>query len=95
MYFHAQQSSLASSKPDAFPIEIPSRPRVFDRDGVCLVVYQRQRRATQRCRTIVADTTTRVTDKGRSLFGRVAFLSLVSVEVNSFALESRIYEMQT
>lgn len=43
----------------------PSWPRVFDRNGTHVVVYQPQLKAWQRYRTLVADTAISITDQGQ------------------------------
>jgi len=61
----AQKVSATTSKPTSSPVSFPSWPRVFDRNGVHLVVYQPQLKAWQKYRTMVADTAISVTDKGQ------------------------------
>ena len=43
----------------------PSWPRVFDRNGTHVVVYQPQLKAWQKYRTLVADTAISITDPGQ------------------------------
>jgi hypothetical protein len=43
----------------------PSWPRVFDRDGTHVVVYQPQLKAWQKYRELIADTAISITDKGQ------------------------------
>ncbi len=43
----------------------PSWPRVFDRNGTHVVVYQPQLKAWQKYRTLVADTAISITDQGQ------------------------------
>jgi hypothetical protein len=70
----AQQSAAANTKPTSFPIDIPSWPRVFDRNGMHLVVYQPQLRALQRYQAMVADTAISVTDNGgKPLLGVISW----------------------
>ncbi len=54
----AQQSATATTT-------TPSWPRVFDRNGTHVVVYQPQLKAWQRYRELVADTAVSITDKGQ------------------------------
>jgi hypothetical protein len=44
-------------------VSVPSWPKVFDRNGVHIVVYQPQLRAWQKYRTMVADSAISVTEK--------------------------------
>jgi hypothetical protein len=75
----AQQSAPASSKPVSPPTTIPSWPRVFDRNGVHLLVYQPQVRAWQKYQTMVADTAVSVTDNGGK-----PLLGVISWRANTF-----------
>ena len=58
----AQQAPLAAAKPVG---ATPSWPRVFDRNGTHVVVYQPQLKAWQQYRTLVADTAISITDPGQ------------------------------
>jgi hypothetical protein len=60
----AQQAPLATAKPVS---ATPSWPRVFDRNGTHVVVYQPQLKAWQQYRTLVADTAISITDPDRNL----------------------------
>ena len=60
----AQQVSPAGSMPPLpASASVPAWPRVFDRNGVHIVVYQPQVRAWQKYRTMVADSAISVTEK--------------------------------
>ncbi len=59
-----QQTSQANAKPAATP-STPSWPRVVDRDGVHVVVYQPQLKSWQEYRELVADTAISITDQGQ------------------------------
>jgi hypothetical protein len=56
----AQTAAATSGNPG-----VPSWPRVFDRNGVHVIVYQPQLRAWQKFRTLVADTAISITDPGQ------------------------------
>ena len=59
-------SPTGSNPPISSSAPAPSWPRVFDRNGVHIVVYQPQLRAWQRYRTMVADSAISVTEKAGS-----------------------------
>ena len=58
-------SGWAQQAPAATAGTTPSWPRVFDRNGTHVVVYQPQLKAWQKYRTLVADTAISITDKGQ------------------------------
>ncbi len=62
--FSAQQAPAASHKPAVSPATVPSWPRVFDRDGIHLIVYQPQLKIWQKYRSLVADTAISITQNG-------------------------------
>jgi hypothetical protein len=78
--FSAQLAAPATNKPTALPVTIPSWPKVFDRNGVHLVVYQPQLRAWQRYQTMVADSAISVTDNGAK-----PVLGVISWRANTIA----------
>jgi hypothetical protein len=61
----AQQPAAATSKPPAALPSASSWPRVFDRSGTHVVVYQPQLKAWQKYRMLVADTAISITDQGQ------------------------------
>jgi hypothetical protein len=58
----AQQGPAATGHSVSAP---PSWPRVFDRNGTHLVVYQPQLKAWQKYRVLIADTAISITDQGQ------------------------------
>ena len=61
----AQPSPTATGNSMSATPSTPSWPRVFDRNGTHVVVYQPQLKAWQRYRELFADTAISVTDKGQ------------------------------
>jgi hypothetical protein len=61
----AQQTTQTTAKSSSAAPSTPSWPRVVDRDGVHVVVYQPQLKSWQRYRELVADTAISITDKGQ------------------------------
>ncbi len=61
----AQQTPTATGNSMSATPSTPSWPRVFDRNGTHVVVYQPQLKAWQRYRELFADTAISVTDKGQ------------------------------
>jgi hypothetical protein len=62
IFSNAQQAYAATGYPVNTP---PSWPRVFDRNGTHVVVYQPQLKAWQKYRTLIADTAISITDPGQ------------------------------
>jgi len=60
-----QQVPSTSSNTEVKTPTTPSWPRVFDRNGVHVIVYQPQVRAWQKFRALVADTAISITDPGQ------------------------------
>jgi hypothetical protein len=58
----AQQAPAVTGMPAS---TTPSWPRVFDRNGTHVVVYQPQLKAWQKYHTLVADTAISITDQGQ------------------------------
>ena len=73
-------SSTGHASPTVTAQAAPSWPRVFDRDGVHVVVYQPQLRSWQKYRTLVADTAISITDPGQK-----AVLGVVSWRAETIA----------
>src|SRR5882757_3698885 len=61
----AEQAPPASSTSVSVSTSTPSWPRVFDRNGTHVVIYQPQLKAWQKYRTLVADTAMSITDMGQ------------------------------
>ncbi len=61
----AQQAAQTSATATATTSAPPSWPRVIDRDGVHVVVYQPQIKSWQKYRELVADTAISITDPGQ------------------------------
>lgn len=62
--FAPLQASPANNAPAASAPTPPSWPRVFDRDGTHVIVYQPQVKSWQQYRELVADTAISITPKG-------------------------------